>query len=83
MILSLVARRAGVGFVPDYWVANSEIALSTFKTRSVSMTQDVVLAWPEQRRDDKLLNVFVQFVTSRHWKPNRRGTGDRSQVSRV
>ena len=67
MILSLVAQGVGIGFAPDFRIAQSGLDLATFNVSGFEVPNELVLAWPRAGDDNPILRAVIEFVGSRDW----------------
>jgi DNA-binding transcriptional LysR family regulator len=67
MILSLVAQGIGIGFAPDFRIAQSETELATFDVIGFEVRNELVLAWPPASDDNPILRALIDFVGSLDW----------------
>ena len=67
MIPSLVAQGIGIGFTPDFRIAQSGLELATFNVLGFEVRNELVLAWPRASDDNPILRALIEFVGTRDW----------------
>jgi DNA-binding transcriptional LysR family regulator len=75
-LTALVQHGQGIGFAPDYQLAEADSTLKALKVIDLSVTDDALLAWSGRRGRDPVLSAFVAFIGAQRLSSQRLATID-------